>query len=166
MQLARIGKHLLLSSRGQVQRSFPPAVRESIREAIRQAEATHSGQIRFAVEGVLPPRALFANISAQARALDVFSHLRIWDTEHNNGVLIYVLLADHAVAIVADRGIHAKAGEATWQEVARVMEARFAKGEFETGAQEGIRMIARELVVHFPSAGGGENELPDEVVLL
>jgi uncharacterized membrane protein len=80
--------------------------------------------------------------------------------------LIYVLLADHAVAIVADRGIHAKAGEATWQEVARVMEARFAKGEFETGAQEGIRMIARELVVHFPSAGGGENELPDEVVLL
>ena len=106
MGIKRIGKHLL-EHRSRVRRIFPPKVLATIEQAIKAGEATHSGQIRFVVEGALDGAPLFRNQSARERALDVFSHLRIWDTAHNNGVLIYLLLADRDVEIVADRGIDA-----------------------------------------------------------
>lgn len=107
MGIKRIGKHLL-EHRWRVRRDFPPRVLEAIERAIKAGEATHSGQIRFVVEGALDGVPLFRDQPARERALDVFSHLRIWDTHHNNGVLIYLLLADRDVEIVADRGIDAR----------------------------------------------------------
>ncbi|MGA2550683.1 MAG: TPM domain-containing protein [Burkholderiaceae bacterium] len=166
MNLARLWTHLVFPTRWRVQKAFPPATRAAIHAAIESAEASHRGQIRFAVEGTLDPRQLLADLSARARALDVFSLLRIWDTEHNNGVLIYVLLADRDVEIVADRGIHARVDSARWKEIAKAMEERFAVGQFQEGSLLGIQWIAKELEVHFPAQDAGPNELPDEVVLL
>ena len=109
MSLGRITRHLL-EHHWRARRVFPPKVLENIEAAIKKSEATHSGQLRFVVEGALDGVPLFRNQSARERALDVFSHLRIWDTEHNNGVLLYVLLAEHRIEIVADRGIARRVG--------------------------------------------------------
>ena len=149
MGIKRIGKHLM-AHRWRVRRDFPPRVLEAIEQAIKASEATHAGQIRFVVEG----------------ALDVFSHLRIWDTHHNNGVLIYLLLADRDVEIVADRGIDAKVGHAGWEAICRAMETDFANGRFEQGAIKGIAAVSRELAKYFPHAAGGPNELPDQPVVI
>jgi uncharacterized membrane protein len=148
-----------------VRRLFPQTALDNIERTIAQTEATHDGQIRFAVEHALDFPHLVAGLSARERALDVFSRLRVWDTEHNNGVLIYLLLADRDVEIIADRGIHANVG-AGWEPVCRAMEERFRKGEFEAGVIEGIRAVGEHLAQHFPSERGGENELPDKPVIL
>src|ERR1700682_4102558 len=116
MGIGRIGRHLL-EHRWRVRRIFPPRVLAAIEQAIKAGEATHSGQGRFVVEGALGGKALFRDQSARERALDIFSQLRIWDTANNNGVLIYLLLADRKVEIVADRGIDARVGAAGWGEI-------------------------------------------------
>src|SRR5262249_59215846 len=105
----RISSDLVDYRRG-ARRIFARPVLARIEQAIRVSETTHSGQVRFVVEGALDGVPLFRDQPARARALDVFSHLRIWDTAHNNGVLIYLLLADHRVEIVADRGIDMHVG--------------------------------------------------------
>jgi uncharacterized membrane protein len=115
----------LLTTAWSVRRAFPPRALEVIEQAIRDAEATHSGEIRFAVEHSLDLIKLLRGESAGERALAAFSELRVWDTEHNNGVLIYLLLADRDVEIVADRGIHARVGPDGWEAIARRMEAAF-----------------------------------------
>ncbi len=109
---------------------FPPAVLAAIEQAIKAGEATHSGQVRFVVEGALDGAPLFRDQSARERALDIFSQLRIWDTAHNNGVLIYLLLADRQVEIVADRGIDAKVGAAGWAKICADMETDFKARKF------------------------------------
>ncbi|HWS16137.1 MAG TPA: TPM domain-containing protein, partial [Candidatus Methylomirabilis sp.] len=109
---------------------------------------------------------LFRGHSARERAIDVFSLLRIWDTERNNGVLIYLLLADRDVEIVADRGIHAKVGTEGWETICRPMETAFRQGDFEGGVIRGIQAVTRHLVEHFPAAGDDRNELPDNPVVL
>jgi uncharacterized membrane protein len=96
----------------------------------------------------------------------VFSHLRIWDTEHNNGVLIYLLLADRKVEIIADRGIDARVGEVGWQTICRAMEAEFRKRRFEAGVIKGIEAVSRELARYFPPQGPPRNELPDAPVVM
>src|ERR1051325_4510982 len=116
MSIKRIGRHLL-ANRSRVRKAFPPSSLAAIERAIKAGEATHSGQVRFVVEGALDGAPLLRNQSARARALDVFSHLRIWDTAHNNGVLIYLLLAAGDVEIVADRGIDAHVGAAGWENI-------------------------------------------------
>lgn len=165
MGIGRIGKHLL-GHRWRVRKHFPPEAMAAVERAIRAGEATHSGQVVFAVEGALDGIALFRNQPARARALDVFAHLRIWDTAHNNGVLIYLLLADRDVEIVADRGIHAKVGAAVWKTICAAMEAEFRQGRFETGVVEGIAAVSRQLAQHFPKQGAGPNELPDAPVVI
>jgi uncharacterized membrane protein len=165
MGIKRIGKHLL-EHRWRVRSVFPKHVLASIERAIKASEATHAGQIRFVVEGALDGAPLLRNQSARDRALDVFSHLRIWDTAHNNGVLIYLLLADRDVEILADRGIDAKVGAAEWQKICTMMEAEFGKGNFEAGVLKGIEAVTRHLVKHFPTGSGGSNELPDAPVVM
>ncbi len=137
-----------------------------IEQAIKAGEATHSGQVRFVVEGALDGRPLFADQSARERALDIFSHLRIWDTAHNNGVLIYLLLADRDVEIVADRGIDAKVGAAGWQKICAAMEADFRASNFSGGVIKGIQAVSRELATYFPRHGANPNELPDAPVVM
>jgi uncharacterized membrane protein len=165
MGIRRIGKHLL-EHRWRVRRIFPKKVLAAIEQAIKAGEATHAGQVRFVVEGALDGKPLFRNQSARDRALDIFSHLRIWDTAHNNGVLIYLLLADRRVEIVADRGIDAKVGAAGWQQICAGMERDFKAGNFEAGAIKGIEAVSRQLAAHFPKHGAGKNELPDAPVVM
>ena len=164
MGIKRIGKHLL-EHRWRVRRIFPRQVLAAIERTIKAGEVTHSGQVRFVVEGALDGAPLFRGQSARERALDIFSHLRIWDTAHNNGVLIYLLLADRDVEIVADRGIDAKVGAAGWEKICKAMETEFRAGNFESGVIGGIEAVSRQLAAHYPPRlGGGNNELPDAPV--
>jgi uncharacterized membrane protein len=165
MGIRRIGKHLL-EHRWRVRRIFPPEVLAAIERAIKAGEATHSGQVRFVVEGALDGKPLFRDQPARERALDIFSHLRIWDTAHNNGVLIYLLLADRDVEIVADRGIDAKVGAAGWESICKAMETDFKAENFAGGVIRGIEAVSRQLAAHFPKHGAGRNELPDAPVVM
>ena len=165
MNLKRIMRHLS-SGRAAVRRAFPQRALDAIECAIRETEARHDGQIRFAVEAALDLSPLLAGQTAQQRAVEVFSELRVWDTEHNNGVLIYLLLADRDVEIVADRGIHAKLGTETWEAICREMEAAFRNGQFEAGVLSGIHAVGEHLARHFPARSGKSNEMPDRPVVL
>jgi uncharacterized membrane protein len=137
MNIQRIVRHLF-TTHGQVGRAFPRSTLLAIEKAIEASEATHAGEIRFAVEASLDGTPLFDGQSPRERALEVFALQRVWDTEHNNGLLIYLLLADRAVEIVADRGIHAKVGEQGWSDICRQMETAFKRGDYEGGAVAGI----------------------------
>jgi uncharacterized membrane protein len=165
MDIRRIGRHLL-EYHWRVRRIFPPVALARIEQAFRAGEATHSGQVRFVVEGALDGAPLFRNQPARERALDIFSQLRVWDTAHNNGVLIYLLLADRDFEIVADRGIDSNVGQNGWEKICQQMEADFRAGDFEGGVIKGIAAVSRELAKHFPKVSGGPNELPDAPVVI
>jgi uncharacterized membrane protein len=165
MDLGRIARHLLFGAR-RVRSAFPQETLAAIESAIKASEAAHTGEIRFAVEGALDGAPLFAGQSPRERAIDVFSALRIWDTERNNGVLIYVLLADRDVEIVADRGVAAVIAPADWQSICNEIEAAFREGKFEQGSLAGVRAVTERLTRHFPASGADRNELPDRVVVL
>ncbi len=165
MNIKRITRHLLLPP-WQVNRAFPRQTLIAIEKAIKASEAAHTGEIRFVVEGALDGTPLFKGQSARERAIDVFSQLRIWDTERNNGVLIYLLLADRDVEIVADRGIHAKVGQEEWEKICHTMETAFKQENYEGGVVSGIQAVTRHLTKHFPVTGAGRNELPDKPVVL
>jgi uncharacterized membrane protein YgcG len=165
MEIQRIIKHMLFTD-WQLRRAFTADCLAAIQSAIHASEQLHGGEIRFAVEGSLDGVSLLTDQSSNQRALQVFSQLRVWDTERNDGVLIYVLLADHAVEIVADRGIHAKSGNDAWGAICREMQSDFAKSAFQAGALKGIAAVASVIGTHFPSGGKGANELADAPVLL
>ncbi len=153
-------------TQGQVNRAFPRATLAAVEQAIRASEAAHLGEVRFVVEGALDGAPLFSDQSARERALDVFSQLRMWDTEHNSGVLIYLLLADRQVEIVADRGIHARAGSGAWAANCRDMQAAFKTASYQEGVVRGIQAVTRQLTEHFPAGAANRNELPDKPVVL
>ncbi len=163
--IGRLFKHWVTGG-GTVKRLFPPRVLDRIEATITAGEALHSGEICFAIEAAIPLTAVWRGVSPRARALEVFSHLRVWDTEQNCGVLVYLLLADHDVEIVADRGIHARVGEAKWAAICKRMEEQFRAGRFEDGAIVGIEEINTLLAVHFPVGPGDRNELSNRPVLL
>ena len=165
MNIKRIAKHLMMPP-WQVNWAFPRQTLVAIEQAIKASETAHTGEIRFVVEGALDGTPLFKGQSARERAVDVFAQLRIWDTEHNNGVLIYLLLADRDVEIVADRGVHAKVGNWGCEEICRGMETAFKQGDYEGGVVDGIQAVAQHLIKHFPAAGAGLNELPDKPVVM
>lgn len=165
MDIKRIIKHLTFGQAA-LRRSFPRSALQNIERTIAAVEQTHAGQIRFAVEAALDLAPLLAGQSARQRAIEVFSRLHVWDTEHNNGVLIYLLLADRDVEIVADRGVHAKLGQAIWEDICREMEAAFREGRFEEGVIAGIRRVGSYLAEHYPQVGSKTNELSDQPVIL
>ena len=150
----------------QVDRAFSRQNLIAIEQAIKASEIAHAGEIRFVVEGALDGVPLFKGQSARERAIDVFSQLRIWDTEHNNGVLIYLLLADRDVEIVADRGIHSKVGSREWESICQTMETAFKQARYEGGVVTGVQTVTQHLVKHFPASGTGQNELPDKPMVL
>ncbi len=165
MNIARIVRHLLMTD-WQVRRAFPPESLNAIEQAIKASEAAHSGEIRCVIEGALETWPLLQDQAARERAIEVFSQQRVWDTEHNNGVLIYLLLADRDVEIVADRKIHALVGSQEWETICRAMETAFRQANFEGGVVDGIQAVTRHLAKHFPVSGANPNELPDKPVLL
>ena len=165
MKIKRIVKHLLVTD-GQVRRAFPRSTLMMIEKTIKESEAAHVGEIRFAVEGALDGLPLFKGQSARERAIEVFSQLRVWDTEDNSGLLIYLLLADRAVEIVADRGIDAKVSPQEWTAICQQMEAAFRESNYEGGVIRGVQAVTQHLVQHFPAGGHDGNELPDKPVVL
>lgn len=148
-------------------RNFPPTTLDAIQHAIAASEHRHLGEICFAVEGGLPLGAVFGGTTARDRAHAAFARLNVWNTEHNTGVLVYILVADHAIEIVADRGIAAKVREDEWQAICALMQRDFAAGEYEKGALAGVAAIGEILAKHFPADGSrNPDELPDRPVFL
>lgn len=140
---------------------------ERIERRVRESERAHDGEIRVCVEAGLPLSYLWRGLSARERALAMFGKLRVWDTERNNGVLIYLLLAEHRIEIVADRGLSRKVDAATWQRIVDAMRESFRAGRFEEGLNAAIDAVDALLRQHFALAPGAvsPNELPDAPLL-
>ena len=165
MNLLRLLRHLA-TTRWSTRRHFTPRVRKAIEEAIGECESRHAGQIRFVVETAFDLPELWHDLTPRRRAVQLFGLLGVWDTEHNNGVLIYVLMADRVVEIVADRGIAARITPGEWQAVCRQMEHHFRQGRFGEGSVLGVLGVGALLGRHFPGAAGAGQELPNQPVLL
>jgi uncharacterized membrane protein len=166
-QFRRCLRHLL-SEDWSAQRAFSRENLAAIETEIAYQEQRHAGELRFVVEAALSPFDALNGLSANRRAIQLFGQLGVWDTEQNCGVLIYLLLADKRVEILADRGVHRRAGSPTWESICSAMQHEFAAGRFEQGALLGIRAVGDVLATHFPAntAAGNPNELPDRPLLL
>jgi len=162
----RILKHRLLDERD-VRRALGKDSLQRLQARVRDSERGHSGEIRLCIEAGLPLSYLWRNATARQRAVAMFGKLRVWDTELNNGVLIYLLLAEHAIEIVADRGLARRVPEGYWQRLVAEMSAAFKAGRFEDGLSQAIDAVHDLLIQHFPLAEGADNrnELPDEPVI-
>lgn len=165
MRLARLLRHLLHPD-WLTRMAFPEPALHRIEAVVRASEARHAGELRFVVEGALDTLSLLRGVAARERALRVFSDLRMWDTEANNGVLIYLLLADHDVEIVADRGLNERVTADEWQALCHEMEALFRQRRFEAGVLLGIARVEALLCRHYPRSGSSRNDLPDRPMLL
>jgi uncharacterized membrane protein len=168
MQIARMLRHAT-ATHWRTRLSFPKATLDAIEKAIARVELSHAGEIRFAIETAMTPTHILHAVAPRARALEVFSQLRVWDTEANNGVLVYVQIADRDVEIVADRGFKEKVSLAEWEAVCRLMEQHFRAGRFEIGAIAGVEAIGKLLALHFPQTlkdARSLNQLPDRPTLL
>ena len=163
--LQRLWRHWLAQLRP-ARRLLPAAALAQIEAQIRAAEATHAGEIRVVVETSLSFLQLCRALSARARAVQLFAALHVWDTAHNNGVLVYVLLADRAIEIVADRAIAAHIPAAEWAALCAEVAERFRQGDAAAGCCVAVRCVGLRMARYFPAAGGDGNELPNQPVLL
>lgn len=165
IDLPRLLRHFFATRRG-MRRAFSESTLAAIERAVHDGEALHGGELRFAIETDLDGRALLAGETPRERALEVFSMLRVWDTEANNGVLVYVLFADRDVEIVADRGFRDRVRDADWRAICDAVRGHFARGEFEAGALAGVAAVHEVIVRHFPARRADRDELPDRPALL
>ena len=165
MRLKRFWRHIRMSPL-LARRAFPPATLDAIQHEIASQEKRHRGEICLVVEAELTSAQLWADVAPRERARELFAQRGVWNTEENTGVLVYLLLADRSVEIVADRGIDARVAKDEWHAICRMMERHFAAARYEQGAIEGVRAISELLARHFPASGKGRNELPDRPVIL
>lgn len=165
MDLARFWRHVAMTPWAAA-KAFPEGALDAIGRAVAQGEASHRGEVRFVVEAELTTPQLWANLGPRERARQVFASMGVWDTEENNGVLLYVLLADHRVEIVADRGIGARVAAAQWESVCRAMQSAFREGRYEAGAVAGVQAVSALLAAHYPAQAGDRNELPDRPAMI
>lgn len=169
MQVKRLFKHRWMDSATQ---TISPALAHKLSQQVIDSERKHTGEIRVCVEAGLPNSYLLRRESTPAlvrqRALAQFGKLRVWDTEHNNGVLIYLLLAEHAIEVVADRGLNAHMSAQQWASMVERLGVALRAGQFEQGLSAAIDEVCVLLTTHFPATAGvaNPNELPDKVVLL
>jgi uncharacterized membrane protein len=150
----------------QSRRAFPPQTLDAIEREVRACETRHSGEVCFVVEAELTTGQLWRELTSRDRAREVFAAEGVWNTEQNNGVLIYVLLADRKVEVVADRGIDARVTRAEWDAICRLMEEHFRARRFEEGAIAGVRAVAELLAREFPPRQGDRTELGDRPVVM
>jgi uncharacterized membrane protein len=165
MSVARAWRHALASLKPARRRLAVDALDRIEAEVVR-AEASHAGEIRVVIEGALTAAQLWQGLAPRARALQIFAALGVWDTAANNGVLIYLLLADRSVEIIADRAIAALVPEADWLALCREVEQRCRGGDIGEACCQAVRGVAAVLSRHFPARGGSGNELPNQPVLL
>jgi uncharacterized membrane protein len=165
-RLLRILRHRWLDE-ADTRRAIPPALLRALAERVADSERRHTGEIRIYVEAGLPLSYLWRDATPRERAIAMFGKLGVWDTEQNNGVLIYLLLAEQAIEIVADRGLSRNVSAAQWQEIVQGMSEAFRAGRYEEGLRQAVDAVTGLLVRHFPAAPGAANanELPDEPVL-
>jgi uncharacterized membrane protein YgcG len=162
----RFWRHLA-TDHGSARRAFSPDALERLEALIAAGERTHRGQVCLAIEPALPLAHVLKGLAPRERALEVFGQRRVWDTDENCGVLVYLLLADRDVEIVADRGVHARVGSAAWEAICKSMEAAFREGRFADGAEVGINAINALLAAHYPHDGRARgNEIPNRPVVL
>jgi uncharacterized membrane protein len=164
-RLARVLAHLR-HDRADVARRFPEAALRRIEERIADGERVHGAELRFAIEPSLGLPRVWSGTDARTRALEVFGALRVWDTEANNGVLLYVLLADHAVEVVADRAAARAIDEDRWRDVARDLARAYRAGQWVDGTLASVDRVNALLAAAFPAAGHNPDELPNRPVLL
>lgn len=163
---ARLLRHRLWDE-ADAQRVLPPQALARLAARVAESERSHGGEIRLCVEASLPLSYLWRHASARERAVTQFGKLRVWDTEQNNGVLIYLLLAEHAIEIVADRGLNQRVSAEQWRTVIESLRAALQAGRFEEGLMEAVKAVERLLAQHFPpTTEGPRNELPNAVVVL
>lgn len=165
MNWKRLMRHTLLPD-WWVRRRFSRPTLQRLEQAIAASEATHRAELRLVVEGNLPLPDLWRGQTARMRAIDLFSQLRVWDTELNSGVLIYLQLIDRRVEIVADRGVDRRLGQPFWDAICRRMEGAFQAGDFEEGTLQALSTIGHALAEHFPLSDENPNELPNAPLLL
>ena len=165
-RLQRIWKHRWLDE-SDTRRAIPAELADKLMRRVAASEQRHSGEVRIFVEAGLPLGYLWRDATPRERAVAMFGKLRVWDTENNNGVLIYLLLAEHAIEIVADRGLARHVSHDEWQAIVDRMGSAFRDGRFEDGLTQALEEVSALLVQHFPIEGGArnDNELPDEPVL-
>ncbi|RYF13651.1 MAG: TPM domain-containing protein [Comamonadaceae bacterium] len=161
-RLQRIFRHRWLDE-SDTRRAIPPAMVERLAQHVAQSEKRHTGEVRIYVEAGLPLSYLWRDAAPRERAIAMFGKLGVWDTEQNNGVLIYLLLAEHAIEVVADRGLSRHVGESQWREIVAHMGGEFRAGRYEEGLRQAVDEVTALLVRHFPAAPGAPNpnELPD-----
>ena len=165
MEIKRFLRHVTMSPL-KARRWFAESTLDSIQREVATLEKQHRGEVCFVVEAELTTGQLWRDLSSRDRAREVFAAQGVWNTEENNGVLIYLLLADHKVEVVADRGVDAKVAPEEWQAICRAMETHFREGRFEEGAIAGVRAVSEVLARHFPAGSAGRNELGDRPVLM
>ncbi|WP_313206765.1 TPM domain-containing protein [Stenotrophomonas sp.] len=162
--IRRLVRHVVAPS---VRRAFPPDTLQAITEAIAAGEARHGGQVMFAVEADLPLHALWRGVTPRQAAEQAFAQLRTWDTHHNNGVLIYLLLADHAIEIVADRGLHGRVSPAQWQRVCTHLREGLRGANPVEALRSAIDEVSALVEGHFPAATRSDDDgLPDTPQIL
>ena len=157
----------LFTLRGQRGRYFSKKDLHEIAQAIASSEAKHRAEIRVAIESSFSLVQIWQNLLSRARALDIFSQYHIWDTEENNGVLIYLLLAEHRLEIIADRGIDKKLGEEYWNQLSSKIADALKEKKYKQGILEAVETVSKDMIILFPKQEGGDpNELSDEVILI
>ncbi|MDM0121117.1 TPM domain-containing protein [Variovorax arabinosiphilus] len=166
-KLGRLWRHRS-ADEAAVRRVLPPEVLDRLQARVAASERRHTGEIRLCIEAGLPTSYLWRDAPARERAIMLFGKLRVWDTEQNNGVLIYLLLAEHAIEIVADRGIDRHVDAEAWRAMAQRMGAAFREGRFEDGLTQALEEVSALQMTHFPRAEGEPdvNELPDAPVVI
>lgn len=164
-RLKRLLKHLFTPG-WLARRVFNTGVLDRLEQAIRDSEPQHGAELRLVIEGELDLHELLQAVTPRQRAIDLFSRLRVWDTEQNNGVLIYVQCVDRVIEIVADRGVSAKVSQQQWNAVCTRMSLAFRAKQYEIGVLQGMEEVSRLLVQHYPRKDGHGNELPDRPVVL
>jgi uncharacterized membrane protein len=165
-RLRRLIRHRWLDE-ADTRRAIPPELLERLARRVAASERRHGGEVRIYVEAGLPLSYLWQDRTPRERAVAIFGKLRVWDTEQNNGVLVYLLLAERAIEIVADRGLNRHVSPQQWAAVVGRMGGAFKEGRFEDGLTQALEEVSALLVQHFPVEPGAvnPNELPDEPVL-
>lgn len=160
-RLTRLLHHRL--TEGRVRSAFPPSALQQLERAVQASEAQHSGQIRLCVEGGLPYSYIWRGAPARERAITLFGKLRTWDTEHNNGVLIYLLMAEQAIEIIADRAVTRAVPQATWDALVQDMQQSFQQGAYAEGMEQALHSVSSLLRTYFPRSDTPESQPVDDL---
>ncbi|HET8729574.1 MAG TPA: TPM domain-containing protein [Moraxellaceae bacterium] len=163
--MSRLLAHLLHTPLA-THRAFPEALQVAIGQAVAAGERTHRGEIRVVVEGSWPLLAVLAGKTVRERAIEVFGMSRVWDTAENTGLLIYVLLCEQKIEILADRGLHGAAGQDAWDGICARLSAAYREGHYREGTLQALERVHELLSRHFPAGVDNPNELPDAPVVL